>query len=517
MKIQGKKIGICPYYGSKNNIDNAEIICVPYVSLFHKRTREKFGIKLKNSVIIVDEAHNLIESICQIHSFSLNFRQICQIFSNIKRYQDKYQKRLKAKNMFYLTQICVFLNKLRTFLQEKFNSNKPNTYISMKILDFLIEVNASSLDFMKLQAFIENSELSKKLNMFNEKHEMVETKNEKTIQKNDEFIVSNQNLLDLFIDFFIGLIKTNDKESCFLLKFSENLAESSLNILRLDAKSILNEILSDCHSMILAGGTMEPISEYNFIKEMIPQEKYFHFSCKHIISNNQFRAFVISSNKEDKMELFYNFQNKNCPYLLKNTIDLVEEVAKEVPDGLIVFVQSYNFLEILRDKLKNSKIESFSKKRIFFDSKNTANVIAEYEKEIKQLNKGAILFSVMGGKLSEGINFNDKLARGIMVFGLPFSNIKSPEIIEKTKFCEKKGINYQENSCMKLINQTIGRAIRHKNDYAVVYLVDKRFENPKIQEKLPSWIKEFIEKKYMFAEVISKTKTFFINMNKQNM
>lgn len=510
MKTSGKKFGICPYYGSKNNVDNAEIICVPYVSLFHRRTREKFGIKLKNSVIIVDEAHNLIESICQIHSFSLNFRQICQIFSNIKRYQDKYQKRLKAKNMFYLTQICLFLNKLRAFLQEKFNSCKPNTYISMKILDFLLEVNASSLDFMKLQAFIENSQLSKKLNMFNEKNEMIETKNDKKTWKNEEFFEINQNLLDLFIDFFIGLIKTNDKESCFLIKFGENLAESSLNILRLDSKSILKEILNECHSMILAGGTMEPINEYNFIKEMIPQEKYFHFSCKHIITNKQFRAFVISSNKIDKMELIYNFQNKNCPHLLRNTIELVEEIAEEVPDGLIVFVQSYNFLEILRNKMKNSN----SQKRVFFDAKNCLNLIAEYEKEIKNSQKGAILFSVMGGKLSEGINFNDKLARGIIVFGLPFSNIKSPEIIEKTKFCEKKSINYQENSCMKLVNQTIGRAIRHKNDYAAVYLVDKRFENPKIQEKLPSWIREFIEKKCGFAEVISKTKCFFNNMNK---
>ena len=37
-----------------------------------------------------------------------------------------------------------------------------------------------------------------------------------------------------------------------------------------------------------------------------------------------------------------------------------------------------------------------------------------------------ILISVMGGKLSEGINFADRLARALIVFGLPYSNIYAP-------------------------------------------------------------------------------------------
>jgi chromosome transmission fidelity protein 1 len=49
----------------------------------------------------------------------------------------------------------------------------------------------------------------------------------------------------------------------------------------------------------------------------------------------------------------------------------------------------------------------------------------------------------MGGKLSEGINFSDRLARALIVFGLPYSNIYGPEIIETMSYIDgKKTPNY---------------------------------------------------------------------------
>lgn len=47
---------------------------------------------------------------------------------------------------------------------------------------------------------------------------------------------------------------------------------------------------------------------------------------------------------------------------------------------------------------------------------------------------------------------------------------------------------HYENLCMKAVNQSIGRSIRHSRDYASIVLVDNRYKRASVQSKLPGWI-----------------------------
>ena len=58
---------------------------LPYNTLLHKSTRDAVGIKLKDSVIIVDEAHNLIDTINTLHSVEISGSHVSYLFYGLSQ------------------------------------------------------------------------------------------------------------------------------------------------------------------------------------------------------------------------------------------------------------------------------------------------------------------------------------------------------------------------------------------------------------------------------------------------
>lgn len=102
--------------------------------------------------------------------------------------------------------------------------------------------------------------------------------------------------------------------------------------------------------------------------------------------------------------------------------------------------------------------------------------------------------------MSEGINFSDDMARLIIVAGLPFPDITDEELKTKMSNLDTtrakggggvSGSSYYFNLCMRAVNQTIGRAIRHANDYACMWLCDDRYgKDERVWNALPGWIRK---------------------------
>lgn len=72
----GRNMNTCPYYGSRSMVPSADLVVLPYQSLLSKSSRESLGLSLKNNIVIIDEAHNLADSLISMYDSKITFSQV---------------------------------------------------------------------------------------------------------------------------------------------------------------------------------------------------------------------------------------------------------------------------------------------------------------------------------------------------------------------------------------------------------------------------------------------------------
>lgn len=259
------------------------------------------------------------------------------------------------------------------------------------------------------------------------------------------------------------------------------------------------------------------------------------WSCGHIIPKDNLVVWPVARGSSG-IDFDFTYSKRDSPSIIDVLGQSLLEISTVIPDGMVVFFPSYSYLDqvVSRWQKGGSPTASSiwdrlsSQKTVFQESKDAVgvdDVLEEYRKVISE-GRGSLLLSVIGGKMSEGINFSDKLGRGVIVVGLPFPNIQSAQWKAKMEYIEKSiidqggskdagkaaGREFYENACMRAVNQSIGRAIRHQNDFASIILLDRRYKTERISSKLPGWIKQSIVQSKgneSFHEVIDSLETFF--------
>jgi chromosome transmission fidelity protein 1 len=258
----------------------------------------------------------------------------------------------------------------------------------------------------------------------------------------------------------------------------------------------------------------------NQLFSFLPSNQIDFFSCGHVIPPENLVGLSLSVGPSQK-HLEFTFARRSDLEAVDELGRIVLNLSRVVPGGVVVFFPSYRFEDstVQRWQSTGAFNQIQDKKTIFREPKQSdelARVLADYSAKCSSSKAGAVLLSVVGGKMSEGINFSDDLARCVVMVGMPYPNARDPELVEKMAFLDKhqpgSGRQFYESLCMKAVNQSIGklfviifglvacpsrlllltdcigRAIRHQKDYASIILVDHRYSSPLVRRKLPEWI-----------------------------
>ena len=193
--------------------------------------------------------------------------------------------------------------------------------------------------------------------------------------------------------------------------------------------------------MILCGGTMKPFDEYIdhlFTPLGVPSNRLKTFSCGHVIPDSNLLALCLGVGP-NQIPLNYTFHNRNNCSMIEETGKTIGNLCSIIPGGIVCFFPSYDFQDnYFKIWLKSDIFKSIESKgkRVFREPKKASQVssiLCEYSRAIS-VGKGALLMCVVGGKMSEGINFSDDLGRAVIVVGLPYPNKNSVELKEKINY-----------------------------------------------------------------------------------
>ena len=145
--VYGKAQKSCPFFATRTAIPQAEVILAPYTLILNKRNRESIGIDLTNNILLIDEAHNIIEAMIDCYSANLSKVQAESSLSAINNYFERFSAKLGAKSVMYFEHVLTILRGIINFMNAKCSNVKNST--SINIGDFLIEVGVERMKFFK--------------------------------------------------------------------------------------------------------------------------------------------------------------------------------------------------------------------------------------------------------------------------------------------------------------------------------------------------------------------------------
>jgi hypothetical protein len=286
-------------------------------------------------------------------------------------------------------------------------------------------------------------------------------------------------------------------------------------------------VTSVCRSLVLTSGTLNPMD--SFASELgVPFP--VRFEGRHVIRDDQLWVGVIVAGPSGvALEATYQAQES---FAFQDDLGLVIlQAVQSIPNGVLVFLPSYKLIEklharwtstgLLRDLAQVKHIEIEPKSASEFEP-----ALQRYLHSCHPISRasfassgksgsgafaptitGGLFLAVFRGKLSEGIDFADDAARGVILVGIPYQSVSDLPVLLKKEHNNKmyqqqnsqnargsvqgvlSGQAWYELQAYRAINQAIGRVIRHKNDFGAVVLVDARLAKPQATQKLSKWVR----------------------------
>ncbi|XP_015933676.1 regulator of telomere elongation helicase 1 homolog [Arachis duranensis] len=526
----GKSFGPCPYYLSKELHKSVDIVFAPYNYLIDHAYRKSLQLSWSNSILIFDEAHNL-EGICaDAASFDLPSWLLTACISEAQKCVDlSIERREKSNDKSQNPDDFAILRALLLKLEKRIAQvpieskelgyTKPGPYI----YELLADLNITSKTFKKLSAIIAAAST------------LIEEDNQ---QKSTGTICRLDSIGEILDIVFKGGRTTHATYyRVHVREFEARTANGSKgNVSRTLSWWCFNPgiAMEEFHrlgvrSIILTSGTLSPMDSF-------AQELKLDFPIQlenpHVITPNQIWAGVVPVGPSGRT-FNSSYRTRDSQEYRQELGNAIVNLARIVPDGLLVFFPSYYLLDqcigcwkSLSNETSTSIWERICKhKKPVIEPRESSLFPSSIKVKLLFMSytstSGAVFFAVCRGKVSEGLDFADHAGRAVVITGLPYATYTDPKVRLKREYLDQQshprgelvkvltGDEWYNQQASRAVNQAVGRVIRHRHDYGAIIFCDERFAHPHRQSQVSRWIQPHIKCFSRFGEVVYTLTRFF--------
>mgnify|MGYP001772926033 CR=1 FL=1 len=440
-------LGVCPYEVSKDYLDRARVGIMTYYYVFSINKPETVNIDIKNSVLVIDEAHNLPGAISSLNTVNLSLTSIIASMAEVKRFIDDGELRNRALRM---------LRGLQSYM--------------VKLGKVLEEENMVSLELGDVLQFFEDFQV------------ISEAYYEIIKRKRSAGVPIPYTPLSRILDFHKAILNKVSGFGMFLTRDEQGF---SLVYKCIDPSIIGSPVLNNANGVILMSGTLPP-RDYVIGMLGINRGVLEHrIGFRNYIRPENYGVFVY-----DGVTTRYVERDEEEYAKIANILNRIYQ-AFTLDKAILSIFPSYVVLKAVRKYLSPGV-------KYIMELGNTS--IDDLIRELRN-DRRRLIMAVAGGKLVEGVEYRlgtENLLGLIIIVGVPYPEpndyLDSVMEILAARLNDRKlawELTYQWPAIVR-IKQAVGRSFRSETDRALVVLMDRRFRENRLAKVFEDYFGKYV-------------------------
>ena len=442
-----EQLGVCPYEAKKALMKEMDVVACPYIHILNEDIRENLIQNLgladdpDRMLLIVDEAHNLIDAAREQESFRIDARMVDAAIdecSTMRSPQVYLEIPLKDFLMY-------FKNCMRALATEKLGLNETEAVTEG---DFIEERMMKKFNLTRKDL---DAAIDRVIDLGEARTDILLEQGERKMSDIQSLGEALKGWCSSSSQRFVRMIKTGQD--------GEYLSAACIDPHKISV--FLNSLKGAVHM----SGTLQPLDQYARVLGLS--------------GNPRFRVYPSPFPPDNKSVIYVRdvttkqAEMKRDPTMQQRIEKHIANLCNSVDKNTLVFFTSYNNMNKMRPYL-----ERHIDKDLYWEvSRNPRRTRDNLDKFRRGRN--GVFFSVMGGSIAEGIDFpGDELCFAIIV-GIPYpppsSERTAMSAMFDARFGQGKGWVYtSEVPALRKMQQAIGRLIRTETDRGMAVILDSR-------------------------------------------